>query len=71
MSEQPIRIHVNGRPRRALSGQSVAELLDELEIDRRTVVVEVNRQIVRRNELEEVTLEPDDRIELVQFVGGG
>lgn len=71
MSEEPIQIRVNGRTRRARSGQSVAELLDELEVDRRTVVVEVNRRIVRRDEVEEVTLEPEDQVELVRFVGGG
>lgn len=71
MSEQPIHIRVNGRARRARTGQSVAELLEELEVDRRTVVVEVNREIVGRNRLDEVRLEPDDEVEVVHFVGGG
>lgn len=71
MSEAPIEIRVNGKARRVPAGRTVAELLDELEVDRRTVVVEVNRQIVRRNELESVRLEPDDTVELVHFVGGG
>lgn len=66
-----ISIRLNGEPRRVREGQTVASLLEELEVDRRTVVVEVNRQIVRRTELEDVTLEPDDRVELVHFVGGG
>lgn len=71
MSEPPIQIRVNGRPRRVRAGQSLADLLEELEVDRRTVVVELNRQIVRRNELEEVALKADDEVELVHFVGGG
>lgn len=66
-----MQIRLNGRTRRARSGQSVAELLDELELDRRAVVVEVNRRIVPRDEVEDVTLEPEDRVELVRFVGGG
>ena len=52
-------------------GQAVSELLAELELDSRLVVVELNRQILRRGELSEVTLEPGDRVELVNFVGGG
>lgn len=65
-----MRIRVNGRPREVRPG-TVADLLEELEVDRRTVVVEVNRRIVRRTELQDVALRPDDRVELVHFVGGG
>lgn len=68
---QDIEIHVNGQPRRVPEGVSVADLLEQLTVDRRTVVVELNRQILRRTELEEIRLEPGDRVELVQFVGGG
>lgn len=71
MTEKRIRIQVNGRAREVSAGGTVAKLLDDLEVDRRAVVVEVNRRIVRRNELERVTLEPEDRVELVHFVGGG
>ncbi len=71
MGSNEIEILVNGRPRMARLGQSVADLLRELELDGRLVVVELNRQILRRGELPEVTLEPGDRVELVNFVGGG
>lgn len=66
-----IEVRVNGDPRRVPSGTSVAGLLEALEVDRRAVVVELNRQIVRRNELSHLTLEAGDRVELVRFVGGG
>jgi thiazole synthase len=66
-----VEIRVNGKPRAAPSGQSLSELLDALELDRRAVVVELNRQIIRQNELDEITLESGDVIELVHFVGGG
>jgi thiamine biosynthesis protein ThiS len=35
------------------------------------VVVELNREIVRRARLAEVTLRDGDSVELVHFVGGG
>lgn len=71
MSTETIRIEVNGESREVGGGLSVADLLEQLEVDRRTVVVELNRQIVRRNELDGVELETGDRVELVRFVGGG
>lgn len=71
MSSSDIEIQLNGEPRSAREGETVAELLDRLDVDRRKVVVELNRQIVRRNEVDDVELEDGDRVELVQFVGGG
>lgn len=66
-----IDIHVNGLARRVAVGSTVSELLTELDLNGRTVVVELNRQIVRRTEIEAMVLESGDRIELVHFVGGG
>jgi len=66
-----IRIHVNGERREVADGLSVAGLLRQLGLDGRTVVVELNRQIIRRTEIEQMVLERGDRIELVHFVGGG
>lgn len=66
-----IEILVNGQPLEARLGQTVTELLSELDLDGRLVVVELNRQILQRSEFSEVKLEPGDRVELVNFVGGG
>ncbi|HKK27102.1 MAG TPA: sulfur carrier protein ThiS [Gemmatimonadota bacterium] len=71
MSTETIRIEVNGESREVGGGSSVADLLEQLEVDGRTVVVELNRQIVRRGERDGVELEAGDRVELVRFVGGG
>lgn len=66
-----VRIEVNGKAREVSAGTSVAELLSELELDERLVVVELNRQIVRRTEREDICLQAGDRVEIVHFVGGG
>jgi len=71
MSTGSIRIEVNGQTREVSGGSSVADLLEQLELDRRTVVVELNRRIVRRDDLDGAELEAGDRVELVRFVGGG
>ena len=66
-----MQIEVNGKPREVDGGMSVADLVAELELDDRLVVVELNREIVRRTERSAVNLEPGDRVEIVHFVGGG
>ena len=74
-----MRVEINGMDREVAAGGSVLALLVELEIDLlrefeidpRMVVVERNREIVRRDDLDRVRVEDGDRFEIVQFVGGG
>jgi len=62
---------INGENRKITAGVTLLELLKELELDPRAVVVEHNRKIVRRAGLGDVTVTDGDAIELVHFVGGG
>ena len=66
-----LEILVNGEPRRVPGPATAADLLRHLGIDARTVVVELNRQIVRRPHLGDTALANGDAVELVHFVGGG
>jgi thiamine biosynthesis protein ThiS len=65
-----IEILVNGEGRQVSAG-TLLDLLTQLDLDPRTVVVEHNRRIVRGPALGQVSLVPGDAVELVHFVGGG
>jgi thiamine biosynthesis protein ThiS len=68
---QTVDVVINGEPRRVAPGATLLEVLAQLELDPRTVVVEHNRRIVRRPGLGDVHVAAGDAIELVHFVGGG
>ncbi len=61
---------INGE-RRHITGGTLLEVLEELALDPRAVVVEHNRKIVRRAGLGGVKINEGDSLELVHFVGGG
>ena len=69
MSE--LSVVVNGEPRTIAAPATLLDLLSRLGLDPRTVVVEHNREIVRRPRLGETALADGDAVELVHFVGGG
>ena len=69
MSE--LAVTINGEARRVPGPATLLELLGHLGLDPRTVVVERNREIVRRVRLAETMVVEGDLIELVHFVGGG
>ncbi|HXJ31688.1 MAG TPA: sulfur carrier protein ThiS [Gemmatimonadales bacterium] len=66
-----IEVVVNGERHTVAVDATLLDLLGVLHLDPRVVVVEHNRQIVRRTELERARLASGDAIELVHFVGGG
>lgn len=69
--DDTVAVTINGEARRARGGASLAALLTDLGLDPRAVVVEHNRRIVRRGELNASNVAAGDTIELVHFVGGG
>ena len=66
-----VHLQVNGDPRTIPGPATLLDLLGHLTLDPRMVVVELNREIIRRPRLGDVALKDGDQIELVHFVGGG
>jgi thiazole synthase len=66
-----VQIVVNGTPRAAAPGSTVASLLAELSIRAERVAVERNLDIVAKERFADTALAEGDRIEIIQFVGGG
>jgi thiamine biosynthesis protein ThiS len=64
-------ITLNGEPYELDEPLSVADLLTRLSIDPRRVAVEHNFTILRRPLFAETLVNEGDRIEIVNFVGGG
>jgi thiamine biosynthesis protein ThiS len=62
---------VNGDQRTVSGPATLIDLLSQLRLDPRMVVVELNREIVRRQFLSDRQLKDGDSVELVHFVGGG
>ena len=64
-------VRVNGEVREVRVGATLGELLRELGLGGRRVAVAVNRRVVPRQALESRAIAPDDRIEILEAVGGG
>lgn len=65
-----MRIQVNGEPRE-VAAATVLALVEELGLDVRKVAVERNLEIVPKSLHGATPIADGDRIEVVQFVGGG
>jgi thiamine biosynthesis protein ThiS len=64
-------VRLNGETRECWEGMTLADLVAELGLRAKRIAVEVNRDIVPREEYEQCRLHAGDEIEIVHFVGGG
>lgn len=66
-----ITINLNGQSRQVARGMSAAALVAELGIGVRKFAVEINREVVSKDRLDEVMLHESDEVNVVTLVGGG
>ena len=65
------QVQVNGKEREVRSGLSVHELVESFDLNPLLIVVELNREILSRDQFKDVQTAEGDAVELVHFVGGG
>lgn len=68
---EPITLFVNGEPSNVADSLTVREFLASQDLPEKGVAVERNREIVPKSAWDSVRLAQGDRLEIVQFVGGG
>ena len=66
-----VRVTVNGEPRELSDAVSVADLVEQLGLTQRRVAVEINLDIIAREQYASRRLREGDTVEIVQFIGGG
>jgi thiamine biosynthesis protein ThiS len=66
-----MQIILNGETKTIPGGLTVRALLEHLDIKPERVAVEINEGIVRKAVYGEVAVRDGDRVEVVQFMGGG
>lgn len=66
-----MRLIINGEETEKLHVETVQDLLNELHIEKGRVAVEVNLTIVKKADYTTFRLDDGDKVEIVNFVGGG
>jgi sulfur carrier protein len=66
-----MQILLNGEVRELTEGCTLGELLASLDLSQQRFAVEINEALVPRSEHAGHRLQADDRVEIVQAIGGG
>ena len=66
-----MQILLNGETRELAEDTRLGELIATLDLQDRRYAVEVNEELIPRSEHAQHRLQTDDRVEVVQAIGGG
>ena len=65
------KIQLNGNSYEINNGTNLNELLNKLKIQKNKVAIEVNGVIVEKKKIQNLILNKGDKVEIVNFIGGG
>jgi len=66
-----IKITVNSKQMTVNLKFSLKNLIDKLKLPIKKVAIELNREIVNKKRISKIILKSEDKIEIVNFIGGG
>ena len=66
-----INILINGETKEIEGKLNLSKLLEVLALPNERIAIELNREVVRKKDWENILIKDADKIEIVHFVGGG
>ena len=70
-SLKKIKIQLNGKKHHIKARCSLQDLLKILKKDNNKVAIELNGEIADKKKYNKIFLKKNDKVEIVQFIGGG
>ena len=71
MTEKTIQVFINGKKKSFSENNTLVSLLNILEIDGNGIAIEVNLVVIPKSQYKNIIIKNYDKIEIVQFIGGG
>jgi sulfur carrier protein len=66
-----ITLTINGKSKELEGPTNLISYLDTMNVNKRFIAVAYNGTVMKRDELEDITLMDGDEVEIVRAVGGG
>ena len=66
-----MKILINGETKEISTELNLSELLKRFSLPSKRVAIELNKEVVRKKDWENIKITEGDRLEVVHFVGGG
>mgnify|MGYP001482284231 CR=1 FL=1 len=71
MTKKKIQVFINGEKKYFNENNNLFSILNCLEVDNSGIAIEINSSVVPKSQYKKIIIKNDDKIEIVQFIGGG
>ena len=71
MKKKKIQVFINGKKNSCWERTSLTSLLKDLNIDNDGIAIEINYSVIPKSQYEDTIIKNNDKMEIVQFIGGG
>tara|TARA_Y100000310_G_C20592988_1_gene769044 strand:- start:1112 stop:1309 length:198 start_codon:yes stop_codon:yes gene_type:complete len=65
-----MQLKINGKPE-AIEGKTIKDIIENKQLNAEHIVIEHNNQIISKEKWDNTSLNENDNLEIVSFVGGG
>ncbi|HEY0429367.1 MAG TPA: sulfur carrier protein ThiS [Pyrinomonadaceae bacterium] len=66
-----MKVLINGETKEIKQELNLSELLRHFSLPHERVAIELNREVVRKKDWENIKISEGDKLEVIHFVGGG
>ena len=66
-----MKVFINGETKEIPNEVNLSELLKNLSLPSERIAIELNKEVVRKRDWENIKVAAADKIEIIHFVGGG
>ena len=71
MKKNKIQIYINGKKKNINSNCNLIDILKEYSLINKLVAVEINQEVIPKSRYKTVTINKNDKIEILELIGGG
>lgn len=71
IKEYDMKINLNKKEKQLSENSSISDLISLLKLNPKSIVVEVNLEIIKQGNWKDFILKDDDSVEIITFMGGG
>ena len=66
-----INVYINGEKKLISISSNLSDVLKNFEIDANKIAIEINQKVIPKSLYKNTLIKNEDKIEIVQFIGGG
>ena len=71
MKKNKIQIYINGKKKNINSNCNLINILENYSLINKLVAVEINQEVIPKSRYKTITINKNDKIEILELIGGG